>query len=307
MESYGVDVSKDTLDVACRGRVVQIENTRKAIRAFVRKMPAESMVAMEATNIYHLEMADECYRVGMQVYVVNPRVTRHYREVKSLRGHTDKMDALTLASFIEGEHDQLRAYIPKTTDQRRLQMLIRRRSKLVGIRTQLRHSLVGIKEVKGELEALMDRVDSLIAAMELLIDKLLDDDPDRKRIEGIAGVGSVVSAALVSDLRSVEFARADSFVAFYGLDPRPNQSGKYKGRRKLSKQGQRLGRTLLYNAAMAAVKTKIWAPIYKACLDRGLSKIESLVIIARKIARTAWSIYKHKTTFDPCRLRVALT
>jgi transposase len=307
MEIYGVDVSKEKLDVACEGRVVQIENKTKAIGAFVRKMPAGSMVAMEATNIYHLEMADECYRAGIQVYVVNPRITRHYREVKGLRGHTDRMDALTLASFIEGEHDHLRAYIPKTTDQRRLQILIRRRSKLVGIKTQLRHSLTGIKEVKGELEAVMDRVDALIAAMELLIDKLLKDDSDRERIEGIVGVGSVVSAALLSDLRSIEFAKADSFVAFYGLDPRPNQSGKYKGRRKLSKQGQRLGRTLLYNAAMAAAKTKVWAPIYKACLDRGLSKIESLVIIARKIAKTVWSIYKHKTTFDPFRLQVALT
>jgi len=307
MEIYGVDVSKEKLDIASKGLVIQVENMTKAIRAFVRKMPAGSIVALEATNTYHLEMADECYRAGMRVYVVNPRITRHYREVKGLRGHTDRMDALTLASFIEGEHDQLRAYVPKTADQRRLQILIRRRCKLVGIKTQLRHSLTGIKEVRKEVEALMDRVDALIAAIELLIDKLLEDDPDRKRIEGIVGVGSVVSAALLSDLRSIEFAKADSFVAFYGLDPRPNQSGKYKGRRKLSKQGQRLGRTLLYNAAMAAAKTKVWAPIYKACLDRGLSKIESLVIIARKIAKTVWSIYKHKTTFDPYRLQVALT
>ena len=164
-EFYGVDVSKETLDIACEGGLVQIENKVRAIKSFVKSMPEGSCVGMEATNSYHLAVADICFAAGMRVYVVNPRVTRHYREVRSLRGHTDRMDAETIALFIEREHSQLRPYLPKTPDQRRLQTLIRRRSKLVGVKTQLRQSLQGIKEVRVEAEAVMGRLDRLIGAM----------------------------------------------------------------------------------------------------------------------------------------------
>ena len=299
---YGVDVSKDKLDIACDGKVVQIENKKAALKSFLKTMPAGSRVAMEATNTYHFLCADIWYGGGMRVYVVNPRVTRHYREVMSLRGHNDRMDARTLAAFIEREHEHLREYVPKCADERRLQTLIRRRNKLVTVKVQVRQSMSGIKELKSDLEGLLKRIDKMVAKIELLIDKQLEGDTDRARLDGIKGVGPVVSAALLSDLRHGHFKKADSFVAFYGLDLRPNDSGRSKGRRKLSKQGQRLGRTLLYNAAMTAIVSKAWKPIYERYLERGLSKIQAIVAIARKIARTAWSIYTHKTTFDPARI-----
>ena len=304
-KNYGVDVSKDHLDIACDGYTERIENMRSTIRSFIKKMPAGSVVGMEATNTYHLLMADMCYEAGMWVYVVNPRVTRHYREVRSLRGHTDRMDALTLASFIEREHEQLRPYEPQSADQRRLKTLIKRRSKLVAVKVQIEQSMRDVKEVRRELKAVIERLERLIKRIETLVEVQLEGNEDRERIAGIAGVGRIVSAALVSDLQVADFRSADSFVAFYGLDPRPNDSGKSKGRRKLSKQGQKQGRMLLYNAAMSAVTTKVWKATYQACLDRGLSKIQALIVIARKIARAAWSIYTHKTTFDPARLSCA--
>ena len=96
--------------------------------------------------------------------------------------------------------------------------------------------------------------------------------------------------------------RADAFVAFIGLDPRPDDSGKKTGRRRLSKRGDPELRRLLYVAAMSASRTRAWKPLYQRALARGLSRIEALVTLARHIARTAWSIYTHKTNFDPVRL-----
>jgi len=304
-EFYGADVSKDHLDVACGGRVERIENTKKAIRGFVNKMPAGSVVAMEATNTYHQELADTAHCAGMRVYVVNPRVTRHYREVRNLRGHTDRLDALTLAGFIEREYEHLREYQPQSAGQRRLKTLLRRRSKLVATRVKLEQSMGEIKEVRQEVKGVIDRLERLIKRIETLVEEQLDGNQDRARIAQIAGVGRIVSSALICDLESGSFRSADAFVAFYGLDPRPNDSGKSRGRRRLSKQGQRLGRMLLYNAAMSAVTTRAWAQIYQSCLNRGLTKVQALVVIARKIARTAWSIYTHKTVFHPARLCAA--
>ena len=298
---YGVDVSKEKLDIACDGKVVEIANSKRSIKSLVKKMSAGSFVVMEATNTYHLEMADICYGCGMRVFVVNPRLTRRYREANGLRGHTDKMDALTLARYIEREHDGLREYVPKSADQRRLQTLVRRRWKLVGMRTQVVESVGSIKELKREVKALVERMDSLIGKVELLIDKQLEGNAGRARVATIKGVGPVVSAVLVSNLDAYDFASADAFVAYCGLDPMPNDSGKRRGKRRLSKQGCRLTRAMLYNAAMSAVTSKVWKPLYQGCLDRGLTKVQSLIVVARKIARTAWSIHTHETTFNPQR------
>lgn len=309
MESkfYGVDVSKQTLDIAWDGQVVKIENESNAIRRFVGTLDKGSVVAMEATNTYHERMAKLCFAAGLRVYVINPRVTRHYREVLSLHGHTDRMDALTIVSYIKHHHDDLRLYAPKPADARRLATLNRRRSKLVEIRVKLLQSMREIRELRCEVEAVVARIDKLVAKIALLIEKQLEGDEDRARLEQIKGIGPVVSAALLCDLKYGQFRRADSFVAYYGLDPRPNDSGRSKGQRRISKRGQRLGRTLLYNAAMTAARSKVWKPIYERLLAKGLSKIQALVCLARKLARTAWSIYTHKTAFDPARLCRALT
>lgn len=307
MKFYGVDVSKDILDVACDGKVVQIGNDKSSIRTFLKSVPCGSIVAMESTNKYHLLMADLCYGAGLLVYVVNPRVTRHYREALNLRGHTDPMDARTISSYIRHHHESLRAYVPKSADTLRLQSLVRRRAKLVGVRVQLCQSLQGIKELKSDLDAVVKRIVKLIVQIDVLIDKLLEGNSDRELLATITSVGPVVSAALVADLDAGQFASADAFVAFYGLDPVPNDSGKSRGKRKISKKGHRLGRTLLYASALSAASSKAWKPIYEHILAKGLSRVQALVCLARKIARTAWSVYTHKTEFNAQRLMAGLT
>jgi transposase len=241
----------------------------------------------------------------MVVYVVNPRVTRHYREALSLRGHTDRLDARTILSFITHHHQSMRVYAPKTAEQTRLASLVRRRAKLSALQVQMKQSLQGIPELRSHLLGLTGRIDRMIAAIDLLIDKQLDGSQDRARLESIKGVGPVVSAALLADLAAGEFRNADAFVAFYGLDPAPNDSGRSKGKRKISKKGHRLGRSMLYVAALSASCSKAWKPLYERFLAKGLSRVQALVCLARRIARAAWSIYTHKTTFDPKRITAA--
>ncbi|MEN6519878.1 MAG: IS110 family transposase [Armatimonadota bacterium] len=273
MKFYGVDVSKDTLDICSDAKIVQIGNDKKSIRSFLKSVSSGSVVAMESTNKYHLVMADLCYAAGMKVYVVNPRMTRHYREALNLRGHTDRLDAKTISSYIKHHHDDLRPYVPKSTDQRRLQGIIRRRAKLVAVKVQLHQSMQEIKELKSDLDAVLKRIDKMLVQIDVLIDKQLEGNVGRDRLATITSVGPVVSAALVADLDAGEFVSADAFVAFYGLDPVPNDSGKSRGKRKISKKGHRLGRTLLYVSALSAASSKAWKPVYEHILAKGLTRV----------------------------------
>jgi transposase len=66
-------------------------------------------------------------------------------------------------------------------------------------------------------------------------------------------------------------------------------------------------RRLLYLAAMSAKKTKAWKPLFERYRAKGLSTTACFVILARRIARTAWSMYTYKTEFDSGRLTKGLT
>jgi transposase len=114
-------------------------------------------------------------------------------------------------------------------------------------------------------------------------------------------------SALANTLERVPLKNADAFVAFTGLDPRPDDSGQHRGKRRLSKRGPSELRRLLYLAAMSAKKTKAWKPLFEQYRAKGLSTTACFVILARRIARTAWSMYTYKIEFDPERLAKGLT
>ena len=89
-----------------------------------------------------------------------------------------------------------------------------------------------------------------------------------------------------------------------GLDPRPNDSGKKTGQRRLSKRGWPEIRRLLYAAAMSAARTKAWNGFYLAQRAKGLSTTAALIVLARKLLRVAFSLFKQQSDFDSSLMAV---
>ena len=312
--NIGVDVAKDEIVVACSESsfpVRQIANQRAALLAFLKNLPAGSRIGVESTGSYHELFAEAAHQLGFVVFLLNPKDTRHYAKAVGLRGKTDRVDAELIARMIAHEHTKLHAWIPPTPQQREMDRLIKRRATLVALREAVEMSLHELDGFAVDLKALRTRFNQLIARLDLRVKALVEADPERKqnfaRLCTISGVGPVIGTALVNTLERVPLKSADAFVAFTGLDPRPDDSGQHRGKRRLSKRGPAELRRLLYMAAMSAISTKTWRPLYEHYRTKGLSSTATLVILARRIARTAWSIYTHKTEFDPGRLVKPLT
>ena len=312
--NIGVDVAKDEIVVACSESsfpVRQIANQRVALLAFLKNLPVGSRIGVESTGSYHELFAEAAHQLGFLVFLLNPKDTRHYAKAVGLRGKTDRVDAELIARMIAHEHTKLHAWIPPTPQQREMDRLIKRRATLVALREAVEMSLHELDGFAVDLKALRTRFNQLIARLDLRVKALVEADPERKqnfaRLCTISGVGPVIGTALVNTLERVPLKSADAFVAFTGLDPRADDSGRHRGKRRLSKRGPAELRRLLYMAAMSAINTKTWRPLYEHYRAKGLSSTATLVILARRIARTAWSIYTHKTEFDPGRLVKPLT
>src|SRR5207253_7740885 len=302
--NFGIDVAKDTLQIAWAESPAELclANRRRAIADWLAKLAPGSRIAMEATGRYHLLLAELAHAAGMIVYVLNPCDLLHYARAVGLRGKTDRVDARLIGRYIVREHAELHPYVPPTPVQREIDQLLRRRATVVETKTRLRLSLHGMVGLAADLRIALKRLDGLITKLDQRLRQLATHQAESlRRVESVLGVGPLLGVALTNTFERVPLRNGDAAVAFVGFDPRAKDSGQCIGRRRLSKRGPAELRRLLFNGARSASKTKLWLPLYDRYRARGLSTIEATVVLARKLVRVAFSIYRHGTTFDPAR------
>ena len=306
----GVDVAKDEVVVARDGetRVRSIKNAAAALRGWLDTLPPQSLIGVESTGNYHERLATLAHRAGMTVFVLNPRDVSHYASALGRRAKTDRVDALLLARYVAREHTGLHAWQPPTPQQRRLDSLLKRRATLVKAKGAMRQSLSCLGVLKAETGAALGALDKLLAAIDREIERTLAVHPagdHAARLRSIPGIGLLSGAALVNLFGRLPDARADAVVAFVGLDPRPHDSWRKRGTRRLSKRGSGEPRRLLFNAVMSAAKTRAWKPYYDRERAKGLASTAALVCLARRLLRLAFTLFQSGARFDPGKLQIA--
>jgi transposase len=304
--NLGADVASGHLDIAAHGgkaAVQRIANQRQAIVQWLRQVPRGSRLAMESTGRYHLLLAQLAHEHGLHVYVLNPRDVSHYARGVGQRGKTDRLDAQLIARYVANEHAQLRCWRPAPLHLAELDSLLRRRAALVRHQGALRQSMGGDPLTRKLLGQVMAPIDKVLQALDKAIEKAAShiegSSQALRSITSVPGLGALNGAALLSLFTRLVDARADAVVAFTGLDPRPMDSGNKRGVRKLSKRGPAELRRLLFNAASSASRTPAWRAIYERELAKGLPRTAALIVLARKLVRVAFCLFKRQTTFDP--------
>lgn len=299
----GVDVGKKELWLSVDGAAPQrCANQLSAIRRWLKALAGPVEFALEATNDYHLSLALEAHRQGHGVYLLNGYRLNRYRESVGTRAKTDAGDARLLARYLERERQDLRPWSPPPQGYVQLQGLLRRRATLVQARVRLQQSLQGLPELQACLKRLVDEIQRIDTAIQHRIEQAVaaaDWQTHVRRCRQLEGVGPLTAAALTMAFHRGRFKTSDAFIAFLGLDVRVRDSGRSRGRRKLTKAGDPELRRLLYLAAMQAKSKPAWQAYYQRHLNRGLAPIQALNVLARKLARVAFALMKNQTDYQP--------
>lgn len=305
----GVDVSKDELVIARAGQpLCRVPNDAPGIHAWLRGVPAHALIAMESTGRYHGLLAQLSAQAGLKVYVLNARDVFFYARALGTRAKTDRVDASVIARYLAEHHEQVHPWQPASAAQQQLQELLKRRAQVVAHHSALKLSLAGI-EVQGDaLHGLKGAFDALLRSIDEQVRRLIDGDVQMaqgyRRLQTITGVGPQTGALLTVLLSRFRFADSDALVAYSGLDPRPNDSGAKRGRRRLSKKGPALVRKQMYLAGLAAARSKALKPQYQVLRAKGFTSTEAIVILGRKLLRVAFAVWKSGEAFDPARMGV---
>jgi transposase len=300
----GADVASTHLDICVHGKteVKRVANEDKAIKQWLRQIPPGSRLAMESTGRYHQLLARLAHDRGLQVYVLNPRDVNHYARGVGQRGKTDRLDAQVIARYVANEHAELRRWQPAPAQLAELDSLLRKRAALTRSQGALRQSLGDDTSSSKLLPAPMASFDETMNAIDKAIEtaakSIKGAEQTLRSVMSVPGIGPLNGAALLSMFTRLRAASADAVVAFTGLDPRPMDSGNKRGVRRLSKRGPAELRRLLFNAARSASRTPAWRGVYERELSKGLSSTAATVVLARKLVRVAFSLFKSQTTFD---------
>lgn len=311
----GIDVAKDTLactffDPSSHQKLwfLEVENSRTGWKKLLKKTPDTSPWILEPTGYYSHGVARQAREAGRDVRLAQPKKAQSFLRSGPSRAKTDKLDSAGLAFY--GSCCALAPYPLKSPMQEELDQPLLVRKGFSQSLSEWKARQKALPRAKSALEPAIAALKAQIRELDAQIAQLtrtpeLEEVGESvKELQKVPGFGPVVASTLVSRLTARSFTRSDQFVAYCGLDIRIRQSGKKEGQIGLTKQGEAELRRLLYLAAQASISARD-SP-FKAQYEReqakGLSKTEALCAIARKMARLAWSIVHHKSTYDPERI-----
>ncbi|MEQ1740647.1 MAG: IS110 family transposase [Methyloglobulus sp.] len=321
MNVIGIDVSKAKLDCAWLG-----ENNKLKVRTFPNALagwadlvewPVKNTgfavnglhFVMEATGVYHEQLAAYLYDKGAAVSVVNPAQVKYYGQSLGVRTKNDKKDSVVLARY--GLHEKPKRWQPEAPEIRTLKALLAR---LDGIEKDLqrernRQEKAEISQapqaVLGSLGQMIRALDNERQQLETLIQEHIDGHKrlkgNKALLESIPGVGKVIATRMLMVIGSREFDNASQCSAYLGLVPVQYESGSsVRGRSRLSKAGNPDIRAKLY---MAAVVATTYNPDIKAQYLRltrnGKSKMSALGAAMRKLVQICFGVLKHQQPYQP--------
>jgi transposase len=301
----GVDVAKDTLVTAVHAsgvKPITIANTPSAIKAWLKSLPVHCAIAMESTGKYQLQLASQAHAKGHAVYVLNAMDVFHYGKALGQRGKTDPLDAALIAQYLAHRQRELRLWQPTAAHLLQLRALLKSRSHLADTNAKLKMALKDVKALGAQTKALDKKFQQTMDFIDAQVQQLIAADTKLahgyKLMRTINGVGPQGAALLSTLLSRISFTNADALVGFSGFDPRPQDSGKKQGKRRLSKRGDAMIRRQMWLCAMAASRSNAFKPEYQALQRRGIPKIAALVVIARKLLRIAFAIWNSGKPFN---------
>ncbi|CNL51832.1 IS110 family transposase [Yersinia mollaretii] len=306
----GVDIAKLKFDVAVwlgdsKYKTKVFPNTPngfKALSAWLEPYPS-CHLCMEATGIYGVSLATYLSDSGFIVSVVNPFQVHSFGKSELLRNKTDKIDAKLIARYCSSQNPS--EWKPAPLSERQLQALVRHLSNLNELlRMEENRLSVADKVIHPSLHELITALKQQIAETKQKIKSHINDDPDLKKnnklLESIPGIGAILSATLLAYIGDASrFSHSGQIVAYAGLNPKLRESGLFKGRTRISKQGSAELRKALYMPALSAIScNRVVKAQWERLLLRNKGGKVGVCAAMRKLLQLAYGVLKSGKVFD---------
>ncbi len=306
---FGVDISKDVFDVyGSKSGHDQFKNDASGFRSFLKSLPKESLVVMEATGYYHYRLAQFLFKQSVLVSVVNPLSVKRFIQMKLAKVKTDKSDAKAICEY--GQINEVPLYTALTDVQSECLQLFRLMDSFIKKRTATKNKLHG-EEVLGipsswvyrSLKRDRKHLDKEILGIETKLLSLVKQDQQAQLtlLTSIPGIGLKTALFMIVITDGFEkFENAKQLCSYVGITPTIRESGSsVRGRSRISKVGNRKLRNLLFLCSFTACKhNKGCRDVYERIVNKGKSKKLALIAVSNKLIKQSFAIAKSGLPYD---------
>ena len=320
MNYIGIDVSCNELVVviSVKGKArpaKTYENTASGHKAIIQKclkLKGESRVCIEATGVYHFDLAVAVSRTQeIEVMVINPKISHNFSKVLMKRSKTDEVDAEVLAIYCEKM--PFDAWDRPADEMISLRAISRRIAALSKLKTQTKNQQHALSSTQETPDLVTATTHELITVLEQQIAMLRDaalvliqEHAVLKKayslITSIKGIADASSIQILAELMVLpKELSAKQWVAYAGLDPRHFESGSSVNKKpRISKAGNKYIRHALYMPALVASCHEPHIKGYYEHMvnDNGLKKIQAVCAVMRKLLHAIHGMLKTGKSFD---------
>lgn len=325
--SLGIDISSETFDanlsVIDSNQNVKVVASRKFansksgfaecnqwITKHWKQRDIRLVIVMEATGVYYENCALFLFRSGYTVVVVLPNKAKKYMQSVGIKSKNDKIDAKGLAKM--GAEQSLRPWEPMTEFFYQLRELTRQHQSLQEHRTRVLNQIHATENgmfldriVMRQLKALVALIEKQIEATEIAIKKHVDSNSEVaekvKKIVKIKGLGVLTIATLIAETNGFAlFTSSSQLVSYSGYDIVENESGKHKGKTRISKKGNSRIRRALHMPSLGVVmwEQNPFLNLYQRTLEKHNLKMKSYVAVQKKLLVVIYALWKKNEEYD---------
>lgn len=316
----GIDVGAEELVLVVRKNATSMKaqtfaNTPADRARLVAKLAklAGLRVCLEATGMYHLELAVALHDAGVQLNVVNPKAAHNFAKALMKHSKTDAIDADTLAQF--AERMPFTRWVRPSPEAFTVRSFARRINALTRQKAMTKNHLHALcfgpdlpEAVLEDAKLAITQLEQRLACLSREARAFIDKHEDLKRVLtlllGVKGIAQTSAIALMGELLLLPKGLTHKqWVRYAGLDPRAFDSGKsvHKAPR-LSKAGNRHIRQALY---MPALSAKQHDPYVKAffqhLIEKGKKPLQALCAVMRKLLHAIHGMLRDNCAFDNTR------
>lgn len=311
----GIDMAKDTFDLHILNHHKpkssrSFTNCEKGFEAMAALLPEHDHInlAVEATSIYHLKLAEWAHEKDWTVFVLNPANASQYHQILSRSHKTDALDAWALAEYLRQCNHLLRPFTPQDPIWRQARLLNRRRETLIRQRVQETNRLETVfksdRFMRASIKRMVRMLEKEVARVEKELARLLSEDEAMssqvKLLRSIPAVGDVLSKTLTVELGAIsQYKCAKDLTALVGLVPYERSSGtSVRGRKAQRRRGKAKVRAVLYMAAITAHRHPDWKDWVKERKSKGKTGMKLMVAIMDKLLRICFGVAKSGRDYD---------
>lgn len=270
-------------------------------------------IVMESTSRYHERLLFALHEAELHVSLPQSRRLKNYLASMEWNSKNDPLDAKGLAHY--ACHRKTRRWAPFSPHILELRELLRARKSLINKKVRLGNQLHALDyaqhkngEIKRSYGRLSRQIDREIVKLEKVIRELYQQDdklkakiqPIIKNVSGLALITVLTIAAETNGFATIKSRR--QLTRYAGYDSVENQSGKFRGKTRMSKRGNKHIRCTMYMAALSHIRWgqgDIIAAYNRSQVKKPGVYKHGNVVVQHKLLLLIFTLWKNETIYDP--------